>query len=305
MKRLRIDVPATSANLGSGFDSLGLALDIADSFLVEPAAAGEGVLMDETTCADAGVQAHDHYTCRAYRAYGEDTGKVLPDARFTLQSHIPRGRGFGSSAAAIVAGLVAAAHLSEDKDWTARVLRLAAELEGHPDNSTAAILGGITVAFCESGNVRALNVVNHVSLGVALFVPDLPLPTVTARAVLPAEVPVRDAVFNVSRAAYLATALAWARWENLASAMQDRLHQPYRAELIPALDHVIAGALESGAYGAALSGGGPSVVALGAQEQAPTIANAMEEAAQRRGWPGHSVVTTVRANGVRVTEVEA
>jgi homoserine kinase len=279
-----------------------MALDLADTYVVEFDSDRDEVVIDEVTGRAAGVERCDHYACQAYRAYAEDAETPLPGASFTVESGIPVGKGFGSSAAAIVAGLAAAAHAAGEKDPQDRIVRLAAKLEGHPDNSTAATLGGITVAFCDGEQVHALNVVNHVSLGIALFVPDAPLPTVEARRVLPMEVSVRDAVYNLSRSSYLATALAWGRWEQLAPAMRDRLHQPHRVQLIPALDHVIAAALEHGAYGAALSGGGPSVIALGLQEHIAEVGDNMEATAHRHDWAGHSIVTKVRSRGVRVTE---
>jgi homoserine kinase len=303
VKRLRVDVPATSANLGPGFDSLGMALDIADTFIVEFDSRGDEVVLDQAACTEAGVDRGNHYVCQAYRAYAEDAGTMLPGASFTLESRIPVGKGFGSSAAAVVAGLAAAAHAAGEKDPQDRIVRLAAKLEGHPDNSTAAALGGVTVAFCDGEQVHALNVVNHVSLGVAVFVPDDPLRTVEARAVLPNEVSVRDAVYNLSRSSYLVTALAWGRWEQLAPAMHDRMHQPYRTQLIPALEHVISAALDARACGAALSGGGPSVLALGLQEHICDIAAKMEVSAHQHDWDGRSIVTKVRSRGVRVAEL--
>ena len=303
MKRLSIEVPATSANLGPGFDSLGLALDLADTYIVDFASEGHEVLIDRATAARSGVSCEEHYACEAYRTYARDTGTVLPGAHFTLDGRIPIGKGFGSSAAAIVAGLAAAAHAAGEKDPQDRIVRLAAALEGHADNSSAAILGGITVAFFDGNDVRALNVVNHMSLGVALFVPDEPLPTVQARAVLPAHLPIRDAVFSLSRASYLVTSLAWGRWEELGAAMQDRIHQPYRTQLIPALDPVIAAALSAGACGAALSGGGPAVLALGMSSRIHEIAGAMEATAHGHGWAGRGMVTVVRSRGVRVSEL--
>jgi homoserine kinase len=304
VKRVRLDVPATSANLGPGFDSLGMALDLADSYTVEFHPGGSEVLVDWATCAEAEVARSDHYACQGYHAYAADTGLTLPGASFTREGQIPVGKGFGSSAAAIVAGLAAGAHAAGEKDGQDRIVRLAAKLEGHPDNSTAAILGGVTVAFCNGEEVHALNIVNHVSLGVALFVPEEALPTVEARRILPADVSVQDAVYNLSRSTYLATALAWGRWEHVAPAMRDRLHQPYRTQLIPGLECVISSAVDAGAYGAALSGGGPAVIALGPRERIHEIAERMEEAAHEQAWPGHSLQTQVRSRGVQVTELD-
>lgn len=282
-----------------------MALDIADIYTVEFNADGSDILVDEATCAEADVGRSDHYACQGYRAYAVDAGVTLPGSSFSREGHIPIGKGFGSSAAAIVAGLAAAAHAAGERDDQDRIVRLAAHLEGHPDNSTAAILGGVTVAFCDGEAVHALNVVNHVSLGIALFVPDKPLRTVDARRILPEHVPIRDAVYNVSRSAYLVTALAWGRWEQAAPAMQDRLHQPYRTQLIPGLDRVIAAAVEAGAFGASLSGGGPAVLAFGPHELIHEIAARMEEVAQQEDWSGHSLQTQVRSRGVQVTELDS
>jgi homoserine kinase len=244
----------------------------------------------------------DNLLCRGYRRWAEGGEGELPGARFKLESRIPVGKGFGSSAAAIVAGLAAAAKAAEVKQPRERILRLASQMEGHADNAVAATLGGMTTAFCDGDEVHALHVANHLSLGVALFVPDDELPTVEARQALPDTVPYRDAVFDLGRLSYLTTALIWGYWDRIGAAMQDRLHQPYRTQLIPELDSVIASAREAGAYGAALSGGGPSVIALGPANEADRFAQAMEERAHACDWGGKSIVTRVRHLGVQVIQ---
>ena len=302
MKRVQIEVPATSANLGPGFDCLGLALDIVDTITVEfDRADGETFLEGAR---DTAIDRHENLICLAYRRWGEDAGVALPSARFNLESRIPVGKGFGSSAAAIVAGLAAAAHAADVKDDRERALRLAAQLEGHADNTTPALLGGMTVALRDGNAIRALNVANHFTFGVVLFVPDDMLRTTDARAALPATVPHEDAVFNSARTAYFVTALLWGRWEEIGAAMDDRLHQPYRTPLIPALPYVITAAREAGAYGAALSGGGPSVIALAPRDCADAVAGAMEREALEREWRGTSLVTGVSHLGVQVKPLE-
>jgi homoserine kinase len=302
MTRARIQVPATSANLGPGFDSLALALDLCNTFTVELDPASEEVVLPEVT-GEHTVPAdpHDNLVCRAYRAWASDTDSKLPGARFHLESHIPIGKGFGSSAAAIVGGLAAGALATKDKHPREKMIRLSCRLEGHADNAVAAILGGATVAFMRHGDVHALQVATHLDLGVGFFVPDDPLPTAEARAALPEQVPMKDAVSNVGRAAYLVAALAWGRWELIGPAMHDRLHQPYRARLIAALDEVIEAAGAGGAYGAALSGGGPAVIALGPKERAQAFTAAMEAAAEAHKWPGTGLVSSVRHLGVQVS----
>lgn len=303
MKRLRIEVPATSANLGPGFDTLGLALDIVNTVRVELTPESDVVRLDSVS----GDTSHrldpvDNLLCAAYRRWGEDAGAVLPGARFSVENRIPIGRGLGASAAAIVAGLSAAASAAGDTSPRERLVRLAGTMEGHADNAVAAVLGGVTAGFIDGEFVRALNVASHLGLGVGLFVPDDVLLTADARNALPRTVPLADAVFDVGRTAYLTTALMWGRWEEIGPAMRDRLHQPYRARLLPALDDVIAAAITAGAYGAALSGGGPSVIALGPLERTERFAAAMHECAAERGWQGRSMVTGVRHLGVQVVE---
>lgn len=160
------------------------------------------------------------------------------------------------------------------------------------------------MAFREGQEVRALHVANHLEMGIALFIPSEGLRTREARACLPKEVPLRDAVYDIGRAAYLTTAILWGRWECLGDAMRDRLHQPYRARFIPGLDAVIAAAHKAGAYGAALSGAGPTVVALAPVTKTETVGQAMEACAAERGWEGRSVVTRIRADGYQVTEIK-
>lgn len=303
MKELRIEVPATSANLGPGFDTLGLALDLVDTFRIHIDDGSDDVVLHEIGGDDTHpLDPRDNLICRAYTAFARDAHVRLPGVRFSVESRIPMGKGLGSSAAAIVAGLSAAAHLSGEKDTLERQLNLAVMMEGHADNAVAALIGGLTVGFIDGKTVRAIHVANHLSLGIAVFVPVDALPTREARSVLPDKIPRSDAIFNLGRLAYLTSALIWGRWELIGPAMEDRLHQPHRLSLIPALDDVIVAAREAGAYGAALSGGGPSVIALGPVDRVRCIATAMEEVANTRGWKGRSIVTRVRQFGAQVKE---
>jgi homoserine kinase len=302
MKQIEITVPATSANLGPGFDTLGMALDIIDTVTVEFEGDGEETCLEEAEALDLGR--HENLLCRAYREYAHDVGTELPAAKFRLESGVPVGKGFGSSAASIVAGLSAAAYAAERREDVPRLLRLAARIEGHADNTTPAILGGMTVAVRDGDEVHALNVANHFSFGIALYLPEEALRTSDARAALPERVTHADAVFNVSRAAYLVTALLWGRWEEIGVGMDDRLHQQYRALLVPAFPEVATAARGAGAYGAALSGGGPSIIAIGPRDGMAEIGEAMEVRARDLGWPGRALLTGVRHRGVEVKVVE-
>jgi homoserine kinase len=299
MRRFHVEAPASSANLGPGFDCLGLALDLSLKAEAEIDAGGDDVLLAGSV---EGVDPRDNLLVRAYRTWGEREGVTLPGAQFTLESQIPAAKGLGSSAACIVAGLAIAAAATDSKHARDRILRWGTEMEGHPDNIAAALMGGMTVAFRQGEEVKALHVANQLAMGIALFVPHGELLTQEARAMIPARVPLEDAIFDLSRLGYLITALLWGRWDLLGPAMDDRLHQPYRAAVIPALEPVIAVAREAGAYGAALSGGGPSVIALCPRGEEEAIAGAMCSRAAECGWHGTTLVTHVRAQGLIVRE---
>ncbi|MGH2444260.1 MAG: homoserine kinase, partial [Chloroflexota bacterium] len=244
MKSIQIEVPATSANLGPGFDSLGLALDIVSTVRVDFREDDRSVVLLDAE--HHGLDREQNLLCEAYTRWGSESGASLPGAAFTLTAPIPIGKGLGSSAAAIVAGLRAGAQAGGEKSPSDRILQIASAMEGHADNCAATILGGLTVAFLDGSRAHAIHVANHLGLGVGLFVPSEGLLTARARAALPEHIPRRDAVFNIGRSTYLATALVWGRWELIGPAMQDRMHQPYRGRLIPALEEVIGAAVSAG-----------------------------------------------------------
>jgi homoserine kinase len=303
VRQLSIEVPATSANLGPGFDSLGMALDLRDTVHVELDERSDEVVLC-TTVADAGpIDPHHNLFCDSYRRWGDEYGVRLPGARFTPESRIPVARGLGSSAACIVAGLAAAACGGGEPHGRDHVLDLASAIEGHPDNAVAAVLGGITVAFAEDGLVHAFRLALGAPLGVALFVPDRQLLTAQARGSLPENVPMRDVIFNLGRTGYLTAAIAKGQWESIGLAMKDRLHQPYRLRHVPELDEIIETACSAGAYGAALSGGGPSVLALTPLDRTERVAAAMEGAGREHGCPGRGMTTGVSAEGYSVKEL--
>jgi len=192
-----------------------------------------------------------------------------------VRNDIPLLRGLGSSAAATVAGLVAADTLSGDGLDPRKLLDLAVQLEGHPDNVAAALLGGFVVVIADDGHAEAVRFDPAARLRCVFFVPELELPTARMRQVLPAEVPHRDAVFNVGRAALAVAAFASGRSELLRLATQDRLHQSYRSAVFPALPTLIEAAFGAGALGACLSGAGSSVVAF---TDTPELSAAVEAA---------------------------
>lgn len=284
-----VTVPATSANLGPGFDSLGLAVALRDEVSVEVVGSGLHV---EAEGEGAGVVPLDerHLVVRAARAAFEALGRQPPGLRLRCRSVVPHGRGLGSSACAIVAGVVVARELVERSEPGAGValddagaLLLASVLEGHPDNVAATMLGGLTIAWSDAGGPRAVRLDPAVS-AVAL-VPPQPLSTAVARALLPDQVSHRDAAANSGRAGLLVAALT-ARPDLLLPATEDRLHQEHRAPAMPDTLRVVRGLRDAG-HAAVVSGAGPSVLVLcdpgvaGAPPRADVV-DAVAEAAP--GW---------------------
>jgi homoserine kinase len=259
---VRVRAPATSANLGPGFDALGLALAHHDTVEARVAASGVRVTV---TGEGAGELPTDssHLVVRAMDAAFEALGERPAGLRLRCANRIPQARGLGSSSAAIVAGLLAARALVAD--GTARldaaaVLALATELEGHPDNVAPCLLGGFTIAWTESGTGRAVRLEPAAGLCPVVYVPATRALTAEARAALPGSVPHGDAAFNAGRAALLVHAITAAP-HLLGVATEDRLHQAYRAPAMPATAALVARLREAGVP-AVVSGAGPAVLAL-------------------------------------------
>ncbi|MDA8204704.1 MAG: homoserine kinase [Thermaerobacter sp.] len=286
-----IKVPASTANLGSGFDSLGMALALPlecwFSLSEEPefAVRGEGADVVPETAQNLVWQT-------AERLHRERTGNPMPSGRLTIRSRIPLARGLGSSAAAIVAGLVLANTFLSPRLTKEELLSYATQLEGHPDNVAAAIYGGFVLAWEEGGRVRVRNYPAP-ELRCLLVIPNYKVSTEDARGVLPRSVPIEDAVFNAQRLALWIDALNRRDWSLLREAGRDRLHQPYRERLVPGMQALIAGALEHGASFAGLSGSGPTVVTLVEPERADQVARVLDEIAHQYSPQGvklHDVV---------------
>jgi homoserine kinase len=268
VRRVVVEVPATTANLGAGFDAMALALDLKDRFEVDllPGAGleieveGEGAAPGEISRGpdDRFVQALETGLRWALGQLPAGLGW-----RVRMRNEIPLARGLGSSAAATVGGLVAADAFAGGRLNERRMLTLAVELEGHPDNVAAALLGGFAVTAMVEGRPETMRFDAPRDLRAVVFVPDLRLSTAAMRAVLPATVPHRDATFNVGRVALGVAGMASGRTDMLRILTEDRLHEPYRTEVYPALPALIAAARNAGALGACLSGSGSSVIAFG------------------------------------------
>jgi len=236
----------------------------------------------------------------AARAVAKAAGASLPAQRVTQRSAIPTGRGLGSSAAAIVGGVVAANALLGEPLDRRTLLRISAEVEGHADNVAAALYGAVTLALPTDDGPVATRIPFPSAWRVCLLVPQAALATEKARAALPAQVPRADAVFNLAHASALLVAILRADGALVSLAMCDRLHEPARLRLVPGLADIVAAARAAGAFGAALSGAGPAVLAIAPARLAIRVAVAMEEAAAAAGSPGRGRVVRVRAAGAQV-----
>jgi homoserine kinase len=283
-------IPATSANLGPGFDSFGLALDLHNRFEAEladdwsVAIEGEGA---GTLRTDGGNRVATAMAL-AFEALG------TPDMRASIGcvNRIPLGNGLGSSSAAIVGGVLLAEELAGKSLGEQARLELAAEIEGHPDNVAAALRGGFTVCWNDGAHVRTARFQPARGLAVVVVVANDELSTKTARAMLPEAVPHADAAFNVAHAGLLAASIATGRPELLGAALADRLHEPYRASAVVDMQEVHAILRDSGAAGVALSGAGPTIIGLVASDTDEAAHDLAQEVAER-------AADRVRALGTR------
>jgi len=265
-RSIEVRIPASTANLGAGFDCLGLALEmyltVRATVQISP---GSRTLARTRGVGSASLpkSPEQNLIFRAMRYAAEKEGFQLPVVRLAVKNEIPMAGGLGSSAAAAVAGIALAYATAGRSLSRENALRYAKEIEGHADNAGAALLGGLVVTYTHAdGGVGAMRLAWPKMIRVIAVTPAIELPTKKSRAVLLAQVPRDDAVENLQRSALFVAAIEARRYDLIWDAMQDRLHQSYRLKLIPGLAEVLAMAQMPGLLGVALSGAGPSVVAL-------------------------------------------
>jgi homoserine kinase len=294
---ISVRVPATSANLGPGYDAVGLALSL--SMRISLDRAPYPTVEVRGTGSDLIPRSPDHPAYRAARFVAELVGESDAHFRLFQENAIPPVRGLGGSAAALVGGAVAANDLFGGQIAAPDLLNIVCELDGHPDNAAPALLGGLVIGTLTPEGVSAVRLEPR-ELKAVVAVPDFSVSTTAARRALPEKVPHRDAAFNVGRSGLLLGSLATGEYDLLRVAMQDRLHQPYRSHLVPGLEDVIEAALESGAYGACLSGSGPTILAFASEATSSRIAPAMQAAFEARGVTSKSWILDVDLNGAQV-----
>ncbi len=290
--KINVRAPASTANLGPGFDCLGLALDIWTNVTVETGTSSSGPGHGLERLVWQGVEA-------AFANIG-----APPEVRIEADGGIPIARGLGASAALRAAGLLAGNALLDNLHDSEALLALGTNLEGHPDNMSPCLLGGFQVnARDANGAVWHQQAPLPDDLQVVVFVPDFEMPTQESRRKLPRQLSREDAVFNLSRAALLVAALAAGRYDVLDEATQDRIHQPARSQIFAGLVPIMEAAKQAGAAAAYLSGGGSTVAALvqGEDDQTERVARLMTQASIAAGFSGRSIITEPTMQGAHLT----
>ena len=308
---ITIKVPATSANLGPGFDTLGLALDLwnetefsTDSVTdasrrmgtdkqIVVSVEGEGTGRIST--------GRDNLIVEAAMKLAELAGKDLPSFQLKCVNHIPMGSGLGSSSAAILTGMLGANELLGEPFSREEILKIAAEMEGHADNVSPALLGGLTLSSVDVAADKVI--VRQIPIGMDLHVtvvlPDFHLPTKEARAALPKQFSMKNAVHNISHAALVLEAFRCGDLSLLGEAMTDTLHQPYRLKLIPGAESAMEAARQAGAAAVALSGAGPSLIAFSSEAES-AIGESMKRAFEESGLEARIFNLRVSGRGAEI-----
>ncbi|CAH1204241.1 Homoserine kinase [Paenibacillus plantiphilus] len=261
-RKVIVKVPASTANLGPGFDTLGMALSLYAWIEMSALASGETVIDLHGDGLNGIPRDKSNLIYKIAQLVFDEAGVAIPELHISMYSEIPLTRGLGSSASAIIGALTAANALIGNPLEQDRLFQIATKLEGHPDNVGASLFGGIIVSSWDGSRAELIRLEPHPELDVLVAIPAFQLSTEKARHALPSQIALNDAVFNVASSSLLVAALASGRFDLIKHAMRDRLHQPYRAALIPGMATILEEATAHGALGAALSGAGPTLLAL-------------------------------------------
>ncbi|MEZ0323624.1 MAG: homoserine kinase [Hydrogenothermaceae bacterium] len=295
-KVVKVKVPATTANLGAGFDTFGLALTLYNEFIVEEA---DGIFIETYPKSEFLENPDNNLYIQVVKYLCERESKTFHGAKLKQISNIPVARGLGSSASAIVAGILTGYVVHKRELTDEEFFEVAYRFEPHPDNLLPAWKGGFITALKTDKKTYYQKVDFPEDIKAIVVIPDFELSTEKARSVLPSSIPYRDAIFNLQRATLFITAIQNRRYDLLKVCMEDRLHQPYRKTLIPGFDKVIKNAVDNGALGASLSGAGSTMLAL-ATDNFETIGKSMVEAFKEVGVNAEYKVLDIDREGAKV-----
>ncbi|OKH41999.1 homoserine kinase [Calothrix sp. HK-06] len=285
-----VTVPATTANLGAGFDCIGAALTLHNEFKFQIVDGETQITITGSEAARVDTIYKDNLLYQAYVKLYEHLGKTPPPVKIEIGLGVPLARGLGSSATAIVGGLVGANILAGQPLTQSQVMELAISMEGHPDNVVPALIGGCRLAATGVDGWEICDIPWHESIVPVVAIPDFELSTKEARRVLPTEISRADAIFNISHLGLLLRGLETGKTSWLQAALQDKLHQPYRKSLINGYDAVSAAAINAGAYGMVISGAGPTLLAFTDTSHSLDVV-----AATATAWKDVGVAAQVRA----------
>lgn len=300
MPRVKVKTPASTANLGPGFDVLGLALGLHNTIEFKTGAGGLNLTIDGEGADLLLRHPDDNLVFRSVRRFYEFLGTDVPPLDIHMSDEVPLSRGLGSSSATIVAALAGANAFAGAGMDEETVFNLAAEVEGHADNVAAAFYGGLTIAYRGNRGFKAQKIRPAPNVGVAAIIPEAGLATVKARAVVPGEFTRDQAVFNISRVSLLIYALTSGDLSAMATAVEDALHQPPRRRLMPDFDAALEACYSAGAAGVALSGAGPTLVAFYDREKEAALTLELPAALKSAGLQRAIKFLDIDYDGARV-----
>jgi len=299
---LEIRVPASSANVGSGFDSLGFAINLYNIFKIEKTKKGiETKIIDQTSGKSLILPPEDNLFYQALKRIYTAAGRNIVGLSLTEIIDIPFARGLGSSASAVIAGLVAGNYLLEKPFSEKEIIEFAIEIEWHPDNVLPAYKGGFIISVISDEGIIYKKVALDEEIKFLFIIPDFKMKTEEVRKVLPASIPLQDTVFNLGRTALLTASLMEKDLDMLKIALEDRLHQDYRSKLIPGFYNIIETAYHHGAYGVCLSGSGPTIMAV-VDKNEEMIGKAAVNEFKRHDISSTFIVKTVDNYGCKIIE---
>ena len=295
-----VTVPATTANLGAGFDCIGAALTLNNEFKFTCLNVGKTQITVTGTEAARVDTDENNLLYQAFLKLYQHIEQTPPPVEIEIKLGVPLARGLGSSATAIVGGLVAANVLASEPLSQSQVMDLAISMEGHPDNVVPALIGGCRLAATGADRWEICDIPWHESIVPVVAIPDFELSTKEARGVLPTEVSRADAIFNIAHLGLLLRGLETGKQSWLQASLQDKIHQPYRKSLIQGYDAVSDAAIGAGAYGMVISGAGPTLLALSDTAHAPDVVAAMVQAWQKLGVNAQVRSLAIDNHGARI-----